>query len=108
MLGGENVKIDYVVVAQALLAADFNEDNSVDSDDLAIWQASLGLTANGDTDDDQDTDGADLLTWQRQYTGSLTATSNSTSVPEPASWLLLGMACCGLGIFFRRRIFGSS
>jgi len=108
VLDGENVKVDYVVVAQALLAADFNEDGAVDSDDLAIWQTYLGLTANGDTDDDRDTDGADLLTWQRQYTGSPAATSSSIGVPEPESWLLLGMACCGLEIFFRRRIFGSS
>jgi hypothetical protein len=92
-LGGENVKVDYMVVAQTLLAADFNEDGAVDSDDLAIWQATLGLNAIGDTDDDQDTDGADLLTWQRQYTGSPAATSSSISVPEPESWLLLGMAC---------------
>jgi hypothetical protein len=48
------------------LAADFNDSNTVDGADLAIWKGAFGANANGDADGDGDTDGEDFLTWQQQ------------------------------------------
>ena len=73
-------------------AADFNDDGSVDADDLAIWQASFGQNAGGDTDEDGDTDGADFLVWQRSLSGEPQGAGQSTGVPEPGTFALLVFA----------------
>jgi hypothetical protein len=74
----------YGALTQPSLAADFNDDNTVNGLDLAIWKTSFGVNANGDADGDNDTDGADFLTWQRQF-GSSLASATAAAVPEPAS-----------------------
>jgi len=54
----------------------------------------------GDFDNDNDVDGADFLTWQRNPTvgnlsdwestfGSTNALATANAVPEPATWMLL-------------------
>jgi uncharacterized delta-60 repeat protein len=79
---------------------DFNEDGSVDGEDLLIWQAAYGSTDEGDADEDGDTDGRDLMIWQRNWTpaGGIQA---FTSVPEPCSWLMLLLG--GLALPYRDR-----
>lgn len=81
--------------AVSFLEADFNEDSSVDATDLAILEAALGTNSLGDTDGDNDTDGADFLVWQRQF-GQLASSSfvTTAAVPEPSSMIVL------LGNFF--------
>ena len=76
-------------------AADFNQNGTVDGTDLAQLLNAYGVGPGGDADGDADTDGADLLEWQRQFSGSAGAV---TAVPEPSSAMLLfGMlVCCGL------------
>src|SRR5690606_27842302 len=74
----------YGALSQPSLAADFNDDNTVNGLDLAIWKSSFGVNANGDANGDNVTDGADFLTWQRQF-GSSLATATAAAVPEPTS-----------------------
>ena len=74
------------------LPADFNRDFLVNDADLAIFVDAFGLAADGDTDADGDSDGADFLTWQRRYYESTSAISSpSVGVPEPSSWVLIGV-----------------
>jgi hypothetical protein len=53
------------------LAADFNEDATVDEFDLRSWQAGYSevqaAPTQGDADSDGDVDGRDFLEWQRQF-----------------------------------------
>lgn len=79
--------------------ADFNGDLLQDGRDLLIWQASLGLNAQGDADGDGQTRGLDLLAWQRQANRGA-ATSVAERVPEPAAAVLLWTTLLQLG---RRR-----
>ncbi|WP_428307883.1 PEP-CTERM sorting domain-containing protein [Lacipirellula sp.] len=80
--------------------ADFDHDGFVDADDLATWKTAYGSTAAGDANNDNVTDGADFLIWQRQFTGS---TPPVASVPEPAT-LSIGLAAAvGLVAASRRR-----
>jgi hypothetical protein len=88
------------------LAADFDEDGSVDGDDLAAWSSNFGLAGvaekdDGDADLDGDVDGADFLVWQQQL-GTLPSIAATASVPEPASaWLAL---CAGIAAWRWRRL----
>jgi hypothetical protein len=76
-------------------AADFNQDGSVDGDDLTAWLTGYGdgtTRAEGDADRDGDVDGRDFLTWQRQFGSSLNPpplTAAINAVPEPSSLILL-------------------
>jgi len=67
---------------------------------IAWWGVGTGPLLAGDFDNDNDVDGADFLTWQRNPTvGSLTdreddfgstgALATANVVPEPATWRLL-------------------
>jgi mannan endo-1,4-beta-mannosidase len=71
------------------LSADFNFDGAVDLGDLGTWQAAYGGSSAGDADGDRDTDGADLLIWQRQITAANTLLTTPIQVPE-AGTLALG------------------
>jgi hypothetical protein len=76
--------ISAALMLRVLSGGDFNEDGSVDGDDLAAWQAGVGAPGSathavGDADNDQDVDGADFLAWQRQVSAG-----TSMVVPEPA------------------------
>lgn len=68
------------------LRADFNNNNVVDGDDLAIWKTGFGATINvtpamGDANRDGQLDGADLLIWQREASPS----AGALAVPEPSA-----------------------
>jgi hypothetical protein len=80
--------------------ADFNHNGTVDSGDLAVWKAAVGVNANGDADGDGDSDGADFLIWQRRL-GATSATAAAGAVPEPAAALMLVFG--GLAIAAARR-----
>ena len=64
--GNEMLQFRVLTEQVPLLAADFNFDGVVDSDDLAQWQSSFGNSSGGDADNDGDTDGRDFLIWQRE------------------------------------------
>lgn len=74
--------------------ADFSIDGQVDDDDLALWQSGFGTSPNashveGDADGDHDVDGADFLTWQREFLATPASASLSNVVPEPGDAALL-------------------
>jgi hypothetical protein len=76
--------------------ADFDEDGDVDGADLARWKTGFGKVNSathlqGDANANGAVDGADFLVWQRQL-GSDLAVSATRAVPEPAPWLLVGLA----------------
>jgi sugar lactone lactonase YvrE len=82
---------------------DFNSDQTVDGDDLAIWKSNFGnnsgsaTTAMGDADANGNIDGADFLIWQRNFNAAPNATVASV-VPEPSaiSLAFTAVAACGL------------
>jgi hypothetical protein len=96
--GVENLKIDAIDPARAVLTADFSGDGVVDASDLAQWQGDFGRNPFADADTDGDSDGADFLFWQRQLGQGMTLSAghNHLVVPEPGSlWLLLlGFTTC--------------
>lgn len=73
----------------AAIPGDFNDSGTVDGLDLAIFEESFAVDADGDADGDLDTDGNDFLIFQRNVTGAAV-----TGVPEPGSvaLMLLGVA----------------
>ena len=73
------------------LPGDFNGDQVVDGDDVAMWRDSFGPGAMADADGDSDTDGDDFLVWQRAVGGGL-ATAAISATPEPHSGLLMLLA----------------
>lgn len=82
------------------LVADFNRDNAVDGDDLAIWKTGFGATVGvspttGDADRNDQIDGADFLVWQRESHPGGGAATALASVPEGST---LTMALIAMGI----------
>lgn len=105
---GESAFRQGVVVYGALsapsLAADFNDDNTVNGADLTLWKGAFGSGPAGDADGDNDTDGADFLVWQRQFGQSITpSTAAAAAVPEPATLGLVGLGSLALAVGARRR-----
>jgi len=62
-------------------------------------ETAFALTSGGDADADGDTDGADFLAWQRNFTGP-GAIVSPAAVPEPSSLALLAL---GLPVLLTRR-----
>ena len=84
--------------------ADFDLDFDVDADDLAAWTAGYGIGGvweQGDANGSGEIDGADFLSWQRNFTGA-PAVGASSSVPEPSSVALVLLACASLAAVRRR------
>jgi hypothetical protein len=69
-----SLTIDYEIASSP---GDFDNDGDVDADDLATWQAGYGSQYSG----------ADFLTWQRNFTGPLSAAVRA--VPEPSALSLM-------------------
>lgn len=84
---------DYALVVD--LPGDFDDDLDVDNVDLGIWEAAYGVNANGDANDDGVGDGQDFLIWQRNY-GLDYSPASAVAVPEPATGLLILVACVAL------------
>lgn len=70
--------------------ADFDGDQDVDGDDFLTWQRNFGTGSDhsaGDSDSDGDVDRFDLANWEAQF-GSQSPLAASVAVPEPASSVL--------------------
>ena len=74
------------VALTVLYSADFDNDGHVGASDLAIWQASYGISGLADADGDGDTDGVDYLYWQRQLGQSVAIEALTATLPEPHAW----------------------
>jgi hypothetical protein len=85
-----------------VLQGDFNADNIVNADDLAVWRTGFGTDATGDADLDGDTDGADFLIWQRNLGQSAAASIVTAAVPEPSAAWIIGAATLALAAIRRR------
>lgn len=75
------------------LSSDFNEDGTVDSEDIGVWKYYYGITNNathriGDADDDGDVDGIDFIIWQQEYGSS---SFSLASIPEPSTFILCSL-----------------
>jgi hypothetical protein len=85
--------------SEPVLEGDFNGDGSVDAADYTVWRAGLGTTF----DDEH------YLVWRNNFgatsgaVGSGTANAESSTVPEPGSAALFGLAAFGLTLFLQRR-----
>lgn len=87
----QNVSPNTLLVAEESLIGDFNNDFSVNSDDLINWHAEYGQTGGtmtADADRDGNVDGHDFLVWQRNYGASL-AQIRTLTVPESNCSLLI-------------------
>lgn len=76
------------------ITGDFNFNGAVGTDDYDLWQDAFGSTSIGDADFDNDSDGKDLLLWQRHFGESKTGV---IAVPEPTGTvaLLVGLTVAG-------------
>ena len=82
------------VVGAPEYTADYDNDGDVDADDLAQWQGDFGGPGS-DADGDGDSDGFDFLAWQQQLgSGVSVLATSTTSVPEPSTLFLTGLATC--------------
>ena len=84
------------------LAADFNDDGSVNGADLARWGRDFAETAGSDADNDGDSDGADFIAWQREFGVGTPA----TAIPEPTALILAAAALAPLWAMRGRAIRG--
>lgn len=96
-----------VLEVVAGLAGDYNDDGTVDAADYVVWRntdgaVGAGLAADGNSD--LHVDNADYILWKANFGAVLAAASAglpSTTVPEPASLVLLA-AACSIGLQRRR------
>jgi T5SS/PEP-CTERM-associated repeat protein len=110
----DSVFVTFGAAAPPGSGADFNGDNIVDAQDLAIWHANFGVGSNpppaatqaqGDANGDGVVDGADFMLIQQKFGGppALPASGDSlAAVPEPSS-VVLALATFGLPLASRRR-----
>ena len=101
--------IDYSpngVSLEVVASADFNNDGSVDGDDLLVWKNNVGrvdaIRTYGDADRNGIVDGNDFLQWQRQVgVTPILGDVFKTSVPEPSGAALSFLACLILPLLDR-------
>jgi hypothetical protein len=99
----DSLRIGTTFLDVAPPVADFDNSGQVDASDLALIQNHFGSTSaahgDGDTNADQDVDGADFLIWQRQY-GATYTIPTSTAIPEPSA---ISLALIGITALVRIR-----
>jgi hypothetical protein len=111
-------EVDAVAAFNAsLMSADFDQNGSVDAEDLALWRAGFGQFETGASQREGDAtgegrvDGADFLAWQESAGASSTRigavqvrmlhSAPQEPLPEPCGWPLASIAA-GAVIHFRR------
>jgi len=107
-----NANLSGLVTATAdISTGDFDQDGDQDGRDFIIWQQGFGtlggaLLSNGDGNFDGDVLGDDLAIWEGSL-GALSASSglsaSTSTIPEPSSLALLGLAIGMLSLPSRKR-----
>ncbi|MEX2091076.1 MAG: CAP domain-containing protein [Pirellulales bacterium] len=95
ILGGRNVKVDYLAIELANLPGDFNHDNVVDAADYTVWRDGLGSQYTLTEYDD----------WKSHFgqtSSGGTGAGGSAAVPEPAA-SMLAFATSFLALLFPPR-----
>ncbi len=94
----ENFVIVHSISELTLNQADYNFDGVVDTADYTVWRDSLGSTTQAEADGNGNgvVDQADYDLWAANLGATSTTTSLATTVPEPASGLMVALACVGL------------
>jgi hypothetical protein len=97
----------------AVLVGDFNGDGVVNDDDLVSWESGFGpgdhaTRAQGDSDRDEDVDGADFLAWQRSLGSGQVGGASSAVVPEPSLATLFLTGYGAARVFTRAAKFAAS
>ncbi len=98
--------VSYIGVAPEGLEGDFNADGIVDAADYVLWRNNLGqpegvLSGNGDGSGTVDV--GDYTLWKGKYgQTSPGALAVAQQVPEPGTWLLLGIGAAVAGMARRR------
>lgn len=94
-------------VASTVLAGDYNNDGVVNIADYAVWRDNVGATAGALVNDvDGGTIGAaQYATWKTNFGVALSATASiaGSSVPEPATSLMLAVAAAMVAVGVRSR-----
>lgn len=96
----------HAAILEAVPAADFDFNGTVDAADLAIWQSAYGATAAADANGDGVSDGADFIEWQRELTSPsewAPAVSQTSTVPEPGALTIVGIGLAALARRSKRR-----
>lgn len=88
-------EVDYGLAWWTGNPADFDKNGVVNGADLGEWKSDYGTSSESDADFDSDTDGNDLLVWQRNLGAGIPAVPVSIPVPESQSSML-----CAIGIAF--------
>jgi hypothetical protein len=92
------------------LAGDFNGDGTVNLADYTVWRDNLGadesLLPVGSSDDESTLiDEGDYATWKSQFGQSTLPNSaivSPVAVPEPVSWVVLGLGGTGVMLGLRK------
>jgi hypothetical protein len=94
-----------------MLPGDYDRNGQVDDGDYAIWRGTLGSSSDlrADGNDDGMIDAADYAVWRKGLHSDIhhgAAAAAGTSVPEPAAFVLAGLASGSLLAFRRDRARG--
>jgi hypothetical protein len=87
-------------------SANFDNDGSVDADDLTRWKNGFGVDSShmqGDADGDGNVDGGDFLIWQRQLGSPPPAVVSTVATPEPSTLLIATQPLVALAARLRKR-----
>ena len=108
--GIEDIRVANTVTVNSITQlnatpGDFNLDGTVDHDDLDLFNVGYGLATgafvdDGDADTDNDVDGFDFLSWQRNLGATSGLGSSLAIVPEPSTLLLAAIGM--LTLLYRR------
>jgi hypothetical protein len=86
-------------------SANFDGDDDVDGVDFLTWQRNIGgagTLAQGDANNDGTVNGLDFAVWKEQF-GAQQATANAAAIPEPSTWAVASVLAAGRALRRRRK-----
>lgn len=92
-------------VSTVTVPGDYNGNGIVDAADYTVYRDNVGSTTNlaADGSGNGVIDAADYTFWRTRFGNTAAAgAAASAAVPEPATWMILGLAAVGAGLGRRR------